>query len=55
MTERTPWYRTYWTNVYEPATKRKSGGPLEEALANADNATGGRTNLPMLDSWRVTL
>jgi len=37
VTERTPRYRTYWSSVYEPATRPAGGGPLEEALANADS------------------
>lgn len=37
VTERTPRYRTYWGSVYAPAARPKGGGPLEEALANADS------------------
>jgi hypothetical protein len=37
ITERTPRYRNYWAKVYEPASRPRGGGPLEEALANADS------------------
>jgi hypothetical protein len=37
VTERTPRYRNYWAKVFEPAARPRGGGPLEEALANADS------------------
>jgi len=37
VAERSPRYRSYWSNVYEPLARPGAAGPLEEALANADS------------------
>jgi predicted RNA binding protein YcfA (HicA-like mRNA interferase family) len=45
VAEQRPCYRSYWNKVYARAARSGGGGPLEEALANADSyrSLGERT------------